>query len=35
MPNIDLLLDNIAQAVKSDKTQQTLNSTPDLQEMYS
>ena len=30
MPNIDLLLDNIAQVVKSDKSNQTLFSTLDL-----
>ena len=30
MPNLDLLLDNIAQVVKSDKFKQTLFSTLDL-----
>ena len=35
MPNIDLLLDNIAQMVKSNKSQQTLFSRLDLQYAYS
>ena len=35
MPNIELLLDNIAQVVKSDKSQQTLFSTLDLRYAYS
>ena len=35
MPNIDLLLDNIAQVVKSDKTKQTLFSKLDLRYAYS
>ena len=35
MPNIDLLLDNIAQVVKSDKSNQTLFSTLDLRYAYS
>ena len=35
MPNIDLLLDNIAQVVKSDKSKQTLFSTLDLCYAYS
>ena len=35
MPNIDLLLDNIAQVVKSDKTKQTLFSKLDLGYAYS
>ena len=35
MPNIDLLLDNIVQVVKSDKSQQTLLSTLDLRYTYS
>ena len=35
MPNIELLLDNIAQVVKSDKSQQTLFSTLDLWYAYS
>ena len=34
MPNIELLLDNIAQVVKSDKSQQTLYSTLDLRCAY-
>ena len=35
MPNIDLLLDNIAQVVKSDKTKPTLFSKLDLRYAYS
>ena len=35
MPNIDLLLDNIAQVVKSDKSNQTLFTTLDLRYAYS
>ena len=35
MPNIDLLLDNIAQVVKSDKSNQTLITTLDLRYAYS
>ena len=35
MPNIDLLLDNIAQVVKSNNKQQTLFSTLDLRYAYS
>ena len=35
MPNIELLLDNIAQVVKSDKSKQTLFSTLDLRYAYS
>ena len=35
MPNIDLLLDNIARAVKSNENQQTLFSTLDLRYAYS
>ena len=35
IPNIDLLLDNIAQVVKSDKSKQTLVSTLDLRYEYS
>ena len=35
MPNIELLLDNIAQVIKSDKSQQTLFSTLDLRYAYS
>ena len=35
MPNIDLLLDNIAQVNKSDKTKQTLFSKLDLRYAYS
>ena len=35
MPNIELLLDNIAQVLKSDKSQQTLFSTLDLRYAYS
>ena len=35
MPNFDLLLDNIAQVVKSDKSKQTLFSTLDLLYAYS
>ena len=35
MPNIDLLLDNIAQVVKSDKSKQTLFSIFDLRYAYS
>ena len=35
MPNIDLLLDNIAQVVKPDKTNQTLFTTLDLRYAYS
>ena len=35
MPNIDLLLDNIAQMVKSDKSNQTLFTTLDLRYAYS
>ena len=35
MPNIDLLLDNIALVVKSDKSKQTLFSKPDLRYAYS
>ena len=35
MPNIDLLLDNIAQVVKSDITKQTLFSKLDLRYAYS
>ena len=35
MPNIDLLLDNVAQVVKSDKPKQTLFSTLDLCYAYS
>ena len=35
MPNIDLLLNNIAQVVKSDKSKQTLFSTLDLLYAYS
>ena len=35
MPNIDLLLDNIAKVVKSDKSKQTLYSTVDLRSAYS
>ena len=35
MPNIDLLLDNIAQRVKSNNKQQTLFSTLDLGYAYS
>ena len=35
MPNIELLLDNIAQVVKSDKSQQTLFLTLDLWYAYS
>ena len=35
MPNIDLLLDTIAQVVKSDKTKQTLFSNFDLRYAYS
>ena len=35
MPNFDLLLDNIAQVVKSNNNQQTLSSTLDLRYAYS
>ena len=35
MPNIELLLNNIAQVVKSDKSKQTLYSTLDLRYAYS
>ena len=35
MPNIDLILDNIAQKVKSNNSQQTLFSTLDLRYAYS
>ena len=35
MPNLELLSDNIAQVVKSDKSQQTLFSTLDLRYAYS
>ena len=35
MPNIELLLDNIAQVVKSDKSKQTVFSTLDLRYAYS
>ena len=35
MPTIDLLLDNIAQVVKSDKSNQTLFTTLDLRYAYS
>ena len=35
MPNINLLLDNIAQVVKSDKSNQTLFTTLDLRYAYS
>ena len=35
MPNIDLLLDNIAQGVKSDKSNQTVFTTLDLRYAYS
>ena len=35
MPNIDLLLDNIAQVVKSNNSQQTLFSTLDFRYAYS
>ena len=35
MPNIDLLLDNIAQVIKSNNNEQTLFSTIDLRYAYS
>ena len=35
MPNIELLMDNIAQVIKSDKSKQTLFSTLDLRYAYS
>ena len=35
MPNMDILLDNTAQFVKSDANYQTLLSTPDLRYAYS